>query len=117
MDPEKTDRYSADERVTGVSNGIKRTSNGIKLEPQPTDSPIDPLNWSLTKKCLTLGVISFSTFVGIVQYFAPTAGIVVQAPVYHVTPFQMAQSVHVTVLSLNLASSDSLHRLVQAPLA
>lgn len=33
--------------------------NGIKLHPQPTSDPLDPLNWSRLQKHTILGIVMF----------------------------------------------------------
>lgn len=40
---------------------LKRTRNGIILLPQPSDSPNDPLNWSMPRKMWHFFVVSFIT--------------------------------------------------------
>lgn len=40
---------------------LKRTADGIILLPQPSDSPNDPLNWSLPRKMWHFLVVSFIT--------------------------------------------------------
>lgn len=43
------------------------TSDGRTLSlPIPSQSPCDPLNWSLWRKCLALGAMSFFTIVGLI---------------------------------------------------
>lgn len=74
-------------------DGVKRTARGIKLEPQPTNEPRDPLNWPLWKKSLTLAIVSFASFIGIAQALANQSGVVVQSSVYHKTPTETAYSV------------------------
>ena len=42
------------------ARGLKTTSDGkYVLIPQPTDSPLDPLNWSPRKKTITLVIIAY----------------------------------------------------------
>jgi hypothetical protein len=36
---------------------IRVTKDGIKLHPQPTADPLDPLNWSFLKKHVILGIV------------------------------------------------------------
>ena len=42
-----------------VSNVLR---DGVKLHPQPTVDPLDPLNWSWTKKHTILGIVMFKYF-------------------------------------------------------
>ncbi|CUM48843.1 uncharacterized protein AC631_00379 [Debaryomyces fabryi] len=47
-----------------ADSGLKTTSNGIILFPQPHDNPNDPLNWPIWKRDLCLLVVGFQTFLG-----------------------------------------------------
>ncbi|CAK7893639.1 protein Hol1p [[Candida] anglica] len=40
---------------------LKKNKNGVILLPQPSDSPNDPLNWSLTRKMWHFALVSFIT--------------------------------------------------------
>lgn len=35
------------------------TKDGVKLHPQPTGDPLDPLNWSSMRKHTILGIVMF----------------------------------------------------------
>ena len=70
-----------------------RTSHGIILVPQPSDDPKDTLNWPMSKKVLTLGIISFASFVGLAQSLANQSGFFPQALLYHKEPVQLSYSV------------------------
>ncbi|KAF2772978.1 MFS general substrate transporter [Teratosphaeria nubilosa] len=83
-----------------MGSTIKRAANGIRLEPQPTDDPRDPLNWPLSRKILTLGVVSFAALIGLAQALCNQAGIVVQGEVYGVSPTTMAESVSAAIAGL-----------------
>ena len=61
--------------------------------PQPSNDPLDPLNWAVSKKLMTLFIISLASFVGIGQAVANQAGFPVQAKVYEKTPLQLSYSV------------------------
>lgn len=50
-----------DERGEAASSGLKTTKNGVILNPQPTDSPNDPLNWSWWTKAYQLALLIFIT--------------------------------------------------------
>lgn len=71
----------------------KRSARGIVLVPQPSNDPLDPLNWAVSKKLVTLFIISLASFVGIGQAVANQAGFPVQAKVYEKTPLQLSYSV------------------------
>lgn len=50
------------EKVAGEqSTGLKTSKNGIILHPQPTDSPNDPLNWSVWTKTYQFFILIFIT--------------------------------------------------------
>ncbi|KAK6464837.1 member of major facilitator superfamily multidrug-resistance protein [Scheffersomyces coipomensis] len=55
-----------DDGISSVhsSLSIKRSINGIILNPQPHDSPNDPLNWPILKRDLCLLLIGFQSFIG-----------------------------------------------------
>ncbi|KAL2011057.1 hypothetical protein VTN00DRAFT_3775 [Thermoascus crustaceus] len=42
--------------------GSEVTSDGIKLHPQPTSDPLDPLNWSSLRKHIILGIVMLKYF-------------------------------------------------------
>jgi hypothetical protein len=100
VDHGNTSPISSRRGMAPQAYSVKRTASGIKLEPQPTDDPRDPLNWSMGKKILTLGIISFAALIGLAQALANQAGIVVQGEVYGKTPTQMANSVSAAIAGL-----------------
>ncbi|KXL43954.1 hypothetical protein M433DRAFT_68893 [Acidomyces richmondensis BFW] len=71
---------------------VKRSKHGVKLEPQPSDDPQDPLNWSMRRKITILGVICLSAFAGIAQGGANVSGVVVQSFTYHKSVGAMVDS-------------------------
>lgn len=71
----------------------KTTPNGVILIPKPSSDPQDPLNWPLSKKLLTLGIVSFASCIGLAQQLANQAGFVPQAILYHVSPIKVSYSV------------------------
>lgn len=73
--------------------GTKFDKNGVKLEPQPSDDPQDPLNWPMSKKCINLAILCLGSFAGTAQSGANSAGVVVQAMVYGVPPSDMINTV------------------------
>jgi hypothetical protein len=72
---------------------VKRSKDGIKLEPQPSDNPNDPLNWPMSKKITILGIICLSSFAGVAQGGANVSGVVVQSFTYHASVGAMVDSV------------------------
>lgn len=71
----------------------KRFTGGITLVPQLSDDRADPLNWTLSKKVITLFIFSFASWIGIAQALANQSGIPLQAKVYAKTPIQISYSV------------------------
>ena len=79
---------------------IKRSALGIRLEPQPSNDPLDPLNWPTLKKVWTLALISFCALIGIAQSSAGSAGILILAKIYHKTPTDLADGTSVGLAGL-----------------
>ena len=79
---------------------ILKTSHGIILVPQPSEDPKDPLNWPMSKKILTLGIISFASFIGLSQSLANQSGFFPQALLYHKKPVQLSYSVDILTFYL-----------------
>lgn len=77
---------------TSQDTSLKRSRHGIVLEPQPTDDPKDPLNWSLPKKLTILGVVSFAALAAGTVGQANQFGMNVQAAVYGKTPIEVSYS-------------------------
>lgn len=97
MDSEKQMVHSAKSPTSSNSpDDVKRSARGIKLEPQPTDDPNDPLNWPLSKKATILAIICLSSFAGVAQGGANVSGVVVQSFTYHVGTGAMVDSVSFT---------------------
>ncbi|KAI3403866.1 hypothetical protein KGF56_003296 [Candida oxycetoniae] len=46
------------------AHSMKKSTTGVILNPQPHDSPNDPLNWSVWKRDLCLFIIGFASFLG-----------------------------------------------------
>lgn len=45
----------------GVIGETTIEQNGIKIHPQPTSDPLDPLNWSRLEKHTILGIVMFKS--------------------------------------------------------
>ena len=45
------------DHIVGDSDESGVTKDGMRLHPQPTSDPLDPLNWSSFKKHLILGIV------------------------------------------------------------
>ncbi|KAH8427263.1 putative MFS transporter [Aspergillus melleus] len=48
--------------VEGISVNIPQTENDVKIHPQPTSDPLDPLNWSWVRKHSILGIVMLKYF-------------------------------------------------------
>ena len=57
---EKLERSSIAPPPVGVENVVTR--DGIRLHPQPTTDPLDPLNWSSFQKHSILGIVMYLYF-------------------------------------------------------
>ena len=83
-------------KADASSQSSKHDMNkGIKLIPQPTNDPADPLNWSSAKKLLTLFIVTLAGFIGLAQTVAANSGYFVQAELYGKTPVQLSYGVGV----------------------
>lgn len=45
----------------GVIGETTIEQNGVKIHPQPTSDPLDPLNWSRLEKHTILGIVMFKS--------------------------------------------------------
>lgn len=99
---EKTDQR-AQEAHTISHHG---TTSGIKLVPQPSDDPRDPLNWPTWKKFFTLAIVSYASFVSITQATCWQSDFPVQAKSY----------TNVTVIEMSYTLSASIAGLASGPI-
>lgn len=84
--------YALDETVLKHQLGLppdavlKKDSTGRVLIPQPSDSPLDPLNWSVWKKRSILIMLAIASFT--CDYSAATgaSALLVQAETWHISP-------------------------------
>lgn len=84
------------EKHPGQQDGKEAAENeSIKLIPQPTDDPTDPLNWSTAKKLSTLFIVTLAGFIGLAQTVAANSGYFVQAGLYGKTAVQLSYGVSV----------------------
>ncbi|TQB72797.1 hypothetical protein MPDQ_006440 [Monascus purpureus] len=58
--PEINPPYGTQGQGTVTATTVEK--NGIKLHPQPTSDPLDPLNWSRLQKHTILGIVMFKYF-------------------------------------------------------
>lgn len=86
-------------------------NEGIKLIPQPTNDPADPLNWSTPKKLLTLFIVTLAGFIGLTQTVAANSGYFVQAELYGKTAVQLSYGTSSGIVGLAVGP------LVWAPIA
>ncbi|PYI03710.1 polyamine transporter [Aspergillus sclerotiicarbonarius CBS 121057] len=89
----------ADEPQAAVG-GLKTTSDGLVLDPQPSDNPNDPLNWEPSKKNLTLAIWALACFICQATCLTNTQGSYVQVPLYHKTATQISLSVSFALVGL-----------------
>ena len=61
IDSKSPDEIQGSRKDTGVRQSYEAAvlKSSIKLHPQPTADPLDPLNWSSFKKHTILGVVMF----------------------------------------------------------
>ncbi|KAK5952314.1 hypothetical protein OHC33_006787 [Knufia fluminis] len=84
--------YALDETVLKQQLGLpadavlKKDATGRVLIPQPSDSPLDPLNWSPWKKRSILIMLAIASFT--CDYSAATgaSALLVQAETWHISP-------------------------------
>ena len=57
--PEKIQREGGGDSIIREPYEPAVLEHGIRLHPQPTTDPLDPLNWSSFKKHAILGVVMF----------------------------------------------------------
>ena len=66
LGPSPTEEKYKSEKILdkgeGISYDVAISRAGIKLHPQPTADPLDPLNWSTMKKHTILGIVMFKYF-------------------------------------------------------
>lgn len=62
--PRIANSFNSEDKVLHIDHGSIQESttteyNGIKVHPQPTSDPLDPLNWSKLQKNTILGIVMF----------------------------------------------------------
>ncbi|MCJ1373889.1 hypothetical protein MMC20_005119 [Loxospora ochrophaea] len=67
---------------------FEKVQGGIRLVPQPSDSPGDPLNWSLAKKITLTFVLCLAAFAGAVAPLSGQLNLAQQAKLYDKTSVQ-----------------------------
>jgi len=67
----------------------------ITLVPRPTDDPNDPLNWSQSKKYITLAIVSWASFVSIVSAICFSSDFAIHGKTYGKTLTEMSYTVSV----------------------
>lgn len=55
--PQENEKSKAAELAGPYDFAVSK--DGIKIHPQPTSDPLDPLNWSAFKKNTILGIVMF----------------------------------------------------------
>lgn len=59
-----SDSHTGANTIETESTNLKRTKEGIILNPQPHDNPNDPLNWPIWRRDVALLVLGWHCFVG-----------------------------------------------------
>ncbi|KAF2758375.1 MFS general substrate transporter [Pseudovirgaria hyperparasitica] len=84
--------YILDEEVLRQTHSIspdveiKKSSNGLVLIPQPTDSPRDPLNWPRQKKMTILFMLGCCAFTADYSAATGASALIPQAEEWNITP-------------------------------
>ena len=58
-DPERLEEKGTVLGGERQSYDIRISKDGVKLHPQPTADPLDPLNWSFAKKHTILAIVMY----------------------------------------------------------
>ncbi|OLL25166.1 putative MFS-type transporter [Neolecta irregularis DAH-3] len=83
---------------------LKKSSQGIILNPQPRDNPNDPLNWPTWKRDVALLVLGFHCLVGGGQTPILAAGFKTLAKQFHVSITAVAHTTGFYMLTLGIGS-------------
>ncbi|KAM0804772.1 putative polyamine transporter [Usnea florida] len=76
------------------TEGVPRIAqDGVCLIPQPSASPDDPLNWSLTKKNVLFGTVCLVSMAGVASVTVHQLAYVRQASYYHKSPVELSYSI------------------------
>ncbi|KAJ9493834.1 hypothetical protein LTR99_011156 [Exophiala xenobiotica] len=98
-------RVTSSEDVKAPALALKLDPHGYPLRPQPSDDPLDPLNWSWWWKLATLLQVSFLAFLGpftqgyivsVVQH-PNMAWVGVDRPQQNPAYAPLARSMHITI--------------------
>lgn len=74
-------------------DGSRTARDGVCLVPQPSASPDDPLNWSLTKKNVIFGTVCLASFAGVASVNVHQLAYIRQASYYHKSPVELSYSI------------------------
>lgn len=85
-------------------DGLKRTKDGILLNPQPQNDPNDPLNWPVWRRDMALLVIGFHSFVIGGQTAVLATGFTSMSEEFGVTQSKLAYLVGAYMLTLGVGS-------------
>lgn len=53
------ERVATNKEAVQHNELLSSSRDGVKLYPQPTADPLDPLNWSALKKHVVLGIVMY----------------------------------------------------------
>lgn len=73
----------------GTSSKIDNTSSTVLQLPRLTDSPGDPLNWTMRRKATIVLVLWLAAFSGFCSPLAGQLNLIQQAKLYHKTAVEM----------------------------
>ena len=59
MDPEKLDVKTSIGNELGQHEDVGISKHGMRVHPQPSADPLDPLNWSKFKKHTILAIVMY----------------------------------------------------------
>lgn len=59
VDTQEKPNVKKEEDIQGESYDFAVEKDGVRMHPQPTSDPLDPLNWSSFKKHSILGIVMF----------------------------------------------------------
>ncbi|KAK9371465.1 major facilitator superfamily domain-containing protein, partial [Lipomyces chichibuensis] len=96
-------RFSAEEKESGPVD-IKYDPHGLPLNPQPTDRPDDPLNWSKTLKWCILLNVAFSALIANAGAAAPNSALVAIAAYFHISVKQASYQATIFILFSGVSS-------------
>lgn len=91
---DSTFRAEAFDLTAEKARDVSKTArDDVCLIPQPSASPDDPLNWSLTKKNVVFGTVCLVSFAGVASVNVHQLAYIRQASYYHKSPVELSYSI------------------------